>query len=44
MAYQPTASHGQQVRMDPVSRVSGMMALHADVDASGRVTLSLIHI
>lgn len=38
MSYQPTASHGQQVRMDPVSRVAGMMALHADVDASGRVT------
>jgi len=37
MAYEPSHTQGQ-IRLDPVSRVAGPLALHADVDSSGRVT------
>ena len=38
MAYAQTAAHGQQVEFDPVSRVAGALALHATIDAGGRVS------
>ncbi len=38
MAYQQTATYGQQIDLDPVSRVAGALALHATVDDRGGVS------
>ncbi|MEA2220224.1 MAG: hydrogenase large subunit [Solirubrobacteraceae bacterium] len=38
MAYAPTGVQGQQIEFDPVSRVAGALALHATIDAGGRVS------
>ena len=37
MAYEPALADGQQIELDPVSRVAGALALHGVAGAGGQV-------